>query len=42
MAAARFDHSLELTLAELRVELVYPLDESSAQFFREAAARLAT
>jgi hypothetical protein len=34
---ARFDHPAETTLDELRVELLYPMDEDAAQFFRSAA-----
>jgi transcription regulator MmyB-like protein len=31
---ARFDHPAELTLDELRVELMYPLDDAAERFFR--------
>ncbi len=31
---ARFDHPAETTLDELRVELLYPMDEVAEQFFR--------
>ena len=34
---ARFDHPAETTLDELRVELLYPMDEDAAQFFRSSA-----
>jgi hypothetical protein len=32
--AARFDSVLEVTLTELRIELLYPADEIAEQFFR--------
>lgn len=32
---ARFDHPSEVTLEELRVELMYPMDEVAERFFRE-------
>jgi transcriptional regulator with XRE-family HTH domain len=31
---ARFDHPTEITLDELRVELMYPMDDVAEQFFR--------
>jgi hypothetical protein len=31
---ARFDHIAEVTLDELRIELMYPLDEEAERFFR--------
>ena len=31
---ARFDHPAELTLDELRVELMYPMDDTAERFFR--------
>lgn len=34
--AARFDATAEITLDELRIELIYPLDEAGEQFFRDA------
>jgi hypothetical protein len=34
---ARFDHPAETTLDELRVELLYPMDEDADQFFRYPA-----
>jgi hypothetical protein len=34
---ARFDHPAETTLDELRVELLYPMDEDAERFFRSAA-----
>ena len=34
---ARFDHPTETTLDELRVELMYPMDDTAEQFFRTAA-----
>lgn len=37
--AARFDHPLEVTLEELRIELIYPLDSATADFFRAASAK---
>jgi transcriptional regulator with XRE-family HTH domain len=33
---ARFDHPAELTLDELRVELMYPMDDTAERFFRTA------
>jgi transcriptional regulator with XRE-family HTH domain len=36
---ARFDHPAETTLDELRVELLYPMDEVAEQFFRSSAMR---
>jgi transcriptional regulator with XRE-family HTH domain len=35
--AARFDPAAEVTLDELRIELVYPLDDTAERFFRDAA-----
>lgn len=32
--AARFDNALDVTLDELRIELVYPLDDAAEDFFR--------
>lgn len=34
LLAARFDTAIEVTLDELRIELVYPLDAAAEQFFR--------
>jgi transcriptional regulator with XRE-family HTH domain len=34
---ARFDHPAEVTLDELRVELMFPLDETAERFFRARA-----
>ena len=31
---ARFDHTGDVTLDELRVELMYPLDDDAERFFR--------
>ncbi len=31
--AARFDHPLDVTIEELRIELVYPIDDASRLFF---------
>jgi len=31
---ARFDHTAEVTLDELRIELMYPLDDDAERFFR--------
>ena len=31
---ARFDHIAEVTLDELHVELMYPLDDDAERFFR--------
>lgn len=31
---ARFDHIAEVTLDELRIELMYPLDDDADRFFR--------
>jgi transcriptional regulator with XRE-family HTH domain len=41
---ARFDHIAEVTLDELRVELMYPLDDDAEHFFRahDSRAGLAT
>jgi transcriptional regulator with XRE-family HTH domain len=36
--AARFDPVAEVTLDEVRVELIYPLDEDAERFFRDGAA----
>jgi hypothetical protein len=36
---ARFDHPAEITLDELRVELMYPMDETAERFFRSRAGR---
>lgn len=36
-AIMRFDTAIEVTASELRVELMFPADEESAAFFREAA-----
>lgn len=33
---ARFDHPAEVTLDELRVELMYPMDDLADRFFRAA------
>jgi len=35
--AARFDPAVEVTLDELRIELVYPLDDIAERYFRGAA-----
>ena len=35
--AARFDAVLEVTLDELRIELLYPADEVAEEFFRGGA-----
>jgi hypothetical protein len=35
--AARFDPVAEVTLDELRVELMYPLDDAAERFFREGS-----
>jgi hypothetical protein len=35
---ARFDHPAEITLDELRVELMYPVDEAAERFFRSVRA----
>ena len=32
--AAHFDATAEITLNELRIELCYPLDQASDEFFR--------
>jgi hypothetical protein len=34
---ARFDLAADVTLAELRVELMYPRDADAERFFRESA-----
>jgi hypothetical protein len=31
---ARFDHAADVTLDELRAELIYPLDEQADHYFR--------
>jgi transcriptional regulator with XRE-family HTH domain len=36
---ARFDHIAEVTLDELRVELMYPLDDDAERFFRAKTAQ---
>lgn len=36
--AARFDTAVDVTLDELRIELVYPLDDDADRFFHSAAA----
>jgi len=36
--AARFDPATEVTLDELRIELVYPLDDTAERFFRTGAS----
>jgi len=33
LVAARFDNALDVTLEELRIELVYPLDDAAEEFF---------
>jgi hypothetical protein len=33
---ARFDHAAEITLDELRVELIYAMDDVAKRFFRSA------
>jgi hypothetical protein len=33
----RFDTAIEVTASELRVELMFPADDASDAFFREAA-----
>jgi transcriptional regulator with XRE-family HTH domain len=35
---ARFDHPADTTLDEMRVELLYPLDDDAERFFRSSAA----
>lgn len=35
--AARFDAVLEVTLDELRIELLYPADDVAEEFFRDQA-----
>jgi transcriptional regulator with XRE-family HTH domain len=35
----RFEHPNEVTISELRVELIFPANESGAAFFRQVAAR---
>lgn len=32
--AARFDNAVDVTLDELRIELIYPLDDAAEEFFR--------
>ncbi|TMR09469.1 hypothetical protein ETD86_43495 [Nonomuraea turkmeniaca] len=34
---ARFDTAVEVTLDDLRIELIYPQDETAEQFFRAAS-----
>ena len=36
--AARFDHPLDVTVEELRIELVYPIDDESKAFFEKSPA----
>ncbi len=36
VVGARFDNALDVTLEELRIELVYPLDDAAEEFFRRA------
>jgi hypothetical protein len=36
---ARFDHIAEVTLDELHVELMYPLDDEAGRFFRAHAGQ---
>jgi hypothetical protein len=36
--AARFDSVLDVTLDELRIELLYPADDLADQFFRGASS----
>ena len=31
---ARFDHAADITLNELRAELIYPLDDAADHYFR--------
>jgi hypothetical protein len=38
-AVARFETSTEVTLSELRVELMYPADQATAEVFRALAGR---
>jgi hypothetical protein len=33
--AARFDAAIEVTLDEVRIELIYPKDATAEQFFRQ-------
>ncbi|QUR67857.1 helix-turn-helix domain-containing protein [Mycobacterium spongiae] len=37
--AARFDNAVDITLADLRVELIYPLDDEADAFFRATKNR---
>jgi hypothetical protein len=37
-SVARFDQAAEITLGELRVELMYPFDDAADQFFHRRAA----
>ena len=37
-AVLRFDRALDVTLSELRLELIFPADERTAEFFRRAAS----
>lgn len=39
VVAARFDAPAEVTLDELRIELIYPADAAAEQYFRQAASR---
>ncbi|HCT79136.1 MAG TPA: hypothetical protein DGT23_21780 [Micromonosporaceae bacterium] len=39
VVAARFDAPAEVTLDELRIELIYPADAEAEQYFRQAASR---
>ncbi len=36
VVAARFDNALDVTLEELRIELVYPLDDAAEDFFNRS------
>jgi hypothetical protein len=40
VVTARFDAPAEVTLDELRIELIYPADATAERFFRTAAAAL--
>jgi len=35
--AARFDNAIDITLDELRIELIYPQDDTAERFFGEHA-----
>ena len=35
----RFEHAHEITISELKVELIFPMDDVSADFFRSLAAQ---